>query len=294
MATRVTVRIFSSRPNPVALLTGAGEVGFLRSLFALPAAPADAWELNYRQRVGGLGFRGFLIEPVPDSPPDDGPALASAVSLYGGIADYYGQSPDRLDPHRVVELQLLGVVLPGLDPPAARFARRDAQNLYRDPDCRGSEENRRRAPLPRRPAYVPGPWNGPDSIASNNCYNYANDERFTSGSSAVPGKGGGQPTPFGDCKDITEAVLADKLKALAQVSDVRNGWPIALFVQPGGADHHFYRQDKTGRWSHKPGAWPARDCDEGGGPILDILKADTLDYAFCGLFRTNAKSLIEG
>ena len=292
MATRVTMRIFSGRPNPVRVFTGAEEDALLRALAALPVARAAAKE-SQLQRVGGLGFRGFLIEPVSPGAKTSAPTLASPVSLYGGIADYYGLAPQRQDLRRIAEYRILDIFILGVEPEVAALAKKESQELYDEPNCRaGSGPSNS---LQGRPAYAPAPWNGAAAIASNNCYNYANNHRFTSGAWARPGAGGGQPASSGACSRIRSAAEADGLTRRTTVPSGAmpgGGWPVALFIKPGHSDFHFYRQDKSGRWSHKPGAWPVRKCDQQGAPILNVQTADTLDYVFCGFLETDSTVVI--
>lgn len=292
MATRVTMRIFSGRPNPVRVFTGAEEGVLLQALAALSDAPAAA-KASQLQRVGGLGFRGFLIEPVSPGAKASAPTLSGPVSLYGGIADYYDLAPQRQDLRRIAEYRLLDIFILGVEPDVAALAKKESQNLYDEPNCRAGTSGS--GSFPGRPAYAPGPWNGAAAIASNNCYNYANNRRFTSGAWARPGAGGSQPASTGSCSRIKTAAVAD---GLARITAVPNGalpghgWPVALFIKPGNSDYHFYRQDRSGRWSHKPGAWPVRKCDQRGDPILNVQLADTLDYVFCGFLETDSSVVI--
>ena len=298
MATRVTMRMFASRPNPTYVLSSTEEARLHARIGGLPVPPGVA----PTYRVGGLGLRGYLLEPIPAprpvrSPVVAPPAFSGPVSVYGGIVDYFGQEAARLDAGRALESWLLGVMLPGLDGDLQVLARKESRDLYDDPDCRAGNRGNSVPPLPGRPAYAPAPWNAAATSFRNNCYNYANARRFTTGTPAVPGMGGGEPTPFGPCSKITRAVKKDLLKRMTKSTTAQlpgGGWLVALFVKPGGLDHHFYRQDRTGKWSHKPGAWPARNCDEGGAAIVDPLTADTLDYVFCGFFETNGGALIQG
>ena len=42
-------------------------------------------------------------------------------------------------------------------------------------------------------------------------------------------------------------------------------------------DHHFLRQDKSGRWSHKDNDDPIRDVDDAGQKIGDLTQARFLN-----------------
>ena len=292
MAIRVTMRIFSCRRNPVREIKGTDEAALVRSLTNLPVA-RPALEGSKAPRIGGLGFRGFLIEPVSSTGPGSAAALSSWVSLYGGVAEY-AHGPNRVDANRVAEYDLLNIFLRDLEPDIAVLARKEAQDLYGEPNCRRSPAGT--GSLPGRKAYNVSPWHVSGVISRNNCYNYANNERFTTGDAAIPGAGGGQPRASGTCAQWKTAVRADLLINLAEPIPAgalpSQGWPVALFRKPDGSDVHFYRQDKTGRWSHKPGGWPVRACDESGAPIINIRNVNALDYQFCGLFETDDNALI--
>jgi hypothetical protein len=59
---------------------------------------------------------------------------------------------------------------------------------------------------------------------------------------------------------------------------------VALVIWPG-RDFHWYRLDRTGRWSHKPGVTPASDVDNSGNPIADPRTANRGPYTvFCGCY----------
>jgi len=49
-----------------------------------------------------------------------------------------------------------------------------------------------------------------------------------------------------------------------------------------GVDYHWYRQDKVGCWSHKPGSTPARNTDNSGHAIADPRTCNRGSYTnFC-------------
>lgn len=279
MATLVTVRMFSGRPNPTYLLDGVEEAKFFDRVGDLPIAPPGAAPL---QLIGGLGYRGFLLEPVKGTE-------RTPMSLYGGMVDSpYARAVSRLDSGRALEYQLLRIILPALEGPVQALALKESRDLYAEPHCAKAPKSGTGSSLTGRPAYAPGPWNTVAAMGSNNCYNYATNKRFTTGTAATPGLGGGSPAVGNSCTSLTAAVGADGLTQLTGGAVTLPGTqgPVALFVKPGGLDHHFYRQDKSGLWSHKPGGWPVRHCDEAGISIQDPRTANTLDYVFCKFFKT--------
>jgi len=156
---------------------------------------------------------------------------------------------------------------------------------------------------PEPPAYNPTYWNdcsGPEPCApwgtctaviqcNNNCYNYANNKRTDT--FAQPGLAGAGHEFSADCAGITAGALAD---ALVEATGACSGCchRVALVIWPG-TDYHWYRLDKNGRWSHKPGHTPVRDVDESNQPITNPETADRGGYTvFCGYFcscRCNVK-----
>ena len=52
-------------------------------------------------------------------------------------------------------------------------------------------------------------------------------------------------------------------------------------IWPGG-DYHWYRKERTGRWTHKPGSTPVTNVDAAGAIIADPRTADRGPYTqFC-------------
>ena len=59
------------------------------------------------------------------------------------------------------------------------------------------------------------------------------------------------------------------------------GHLVALVVAPGW-DYHWFRKDRSGWWSHKPGQTAVTDRDNSGSLILDPRNADRGMYTdFC-------------
>ncbi len=116
------------------------------------------------------------------------------------------------------------------------------------------------------------------------------------------------------CKKLEEATKADGLTVIdcakvcppSKPGGEPDSYKEMLFVgnydAPTGADrdgdratdrkwrdYHFYRQDKGGRWSHKPGRTEVTNRDASGNPITDPRRADRkyegLEYTeVCGCF----------
>lgn len=137
------------------------------------------------------------------------------------------------------------------------------------------------------PSYTPKFWNDGGIVQdSNNCYNYANNRRTDT--YAQPGRRSAYPPIVAattTCENVSAAAISDGLSP-AQVpatcgqNDCATRCPddackLALVV--GDGDYHWYRLDKNGMWSHKPGATQATDHDNaanGGNAITNPENAD--------------------
>lgn len=141
------------------------------------------------------------------------------------------------------------------------------------------------------PRYEPTEWNDGGAVQfDNNCYNYACDIR--TGTFAQPGEAAGYRRIDNSCYECTQGAQADGLI----VVDCDRACPfcchkVALVIAPG-EDFHWYRQDKDGTWSHKPGHTSVVNTDASGNSISDPRTADR-DYRrsggpnytqFCGCF----------
>ncbi|MEL8054962.1 MAG: hypothetical protein AAGK66_02315 [Pseudomonadota bacterium] len=137
------------------------------------------------------------------------------------------------------------------------------------------------------PKYEPNKWNKPGVQQSNNCYNYATNQRNEPKpnkplpKTATPGNSAGiEPglnqqfvlqTPSGilignywtfTCKSIKIGCVSDGLSdPNADGNCAETCWKVAYYNLPPKpksrppvtGDFHFVRQDSDGKWSHKPG-----------------------------------------
>jgi hypothetical protein len=145
------------------------------------------------------------------------------------------------------------------------------------------------------PVYNPGKWNDNSDVQDdNNCYNYACDTRTNT--YAQPGRAHGISLNLYDpkCPDVTAAAIADGLVS----NDCDKGCgrdrcqhQVALAIRPG-RDFHWYRKDKSGTWSHKPGQLQATNLDYSGNVITDPRTADRGFYTvFCGCFCVDKSAI---
>ena len=138
---------------------------------------------------------------------------------------------------------------------------------------------------PCEPPYEPAKWNTPSVQPYNNCYNYATD--IITNTFAQPGRGGQVSTDNLTCPGATAGAQADGLVSTTEAkgcTDIGCGHVAALVIWPG-QDFHWYRRDRYGKWSHKPGSTPARNTDNSGREITNPETCDRGPYTqFCGYF----------
>jgi hypothetical protein len=279
---QITIDIFSGRPNPVIELDD-NEAADLRERLA-PARRLDDGE-PVPPEVPTLGYRGIVISQTGDLrderlprrfrlagsalfgrglahvPRDetvedficgsDGPILRR-IELDEGFADYL----------QVERRQFLG-----------RWKWPDFTHLWPWP-----------SPCSCGPVYEPGWWNGvPSRQWSNNCYNYATNYRTDT--FAQPGLAAGAMYGALTCASVKPAALADMLidaPGATYGTCPTDAHLVALVIAPG-YDFHWYRRDKSGWWSHKPGGTPATDRDNSNHAISNPEAADRGPYTdFCG------------
>jgi hypothetical protein len=149
------------------------------------------------------------------------------------------------------------------------------------------------------PVYDPAYWNDSFHIVRNNCYAYACDIRGETKypTKQQPGLAHGKMFSKLNCSDVGKAAKADNL--IEQPEQECSGCThlVALVIAPG-RDYHWYRLDRNGHWSHKPGWTEATDRDASDKPITSPETADrkyagkdyVLDYdTFCTYFCVDKK-----
>lgn len=278
MALRITIDVFSGRPNPVVTLQGleAGEA--LQRL-----RPARKLKRGERLPLPEslLGYRGLIVEQT-DRPKAGlpkvfrvangdliGPDLAARVSDEG-FEDFVCGSTGPL--RRLHEKPTLpDLLLPEID----RLRRR--RELYKPPKLIWPRRN----PCRCAPLYEPAWWNVPAIQPHNNCYNYSTNYR--SDTFAQPGLAAGAMYGALTCAAVRPAAIADALidSPAANNRCPLEGHLVALVVWPGG-DFHWYRKGRNGYWSHKPGPSAVTNLDNSGASIPDPRTADRGPYTdFC-------------
>jgi hypothetical protein len=288
VSVRVTLNVFSGRPNPTWLLTDDQE----RDLNNQLAKITDRTREKPFGVLGRLGFRGFSV-----SRPATAPTGPLSLYVHDGIIDP-GQSEENLRTgNRVLESWLLSTH-PGVVP--SQIVKYVEDELAGMPFDAVSFTSNRAIVLPcpacvasDAPLYQPTKWNVPAVQPYNNCYNYANNQ--ITNTFAQPGHAHGVTITSLDCIHVNLAAKADGLIDSPNFSGplaAGLGWYVALVIWPGN-DYHWYRQDKGGCWSHKPGQTSARDIDNRGAKITDPATCDRGPYVdFCGYMITKATVVI--
>jgi RHS repeat-associated protein len=143
------------------------------------------------------------------------------------------------------------------------------------------------------PVYEPEAWNDNGEIqTTNNCYSYALDDRENGNYWGLqPGDAGGQPiTSLSDVtlEYVTNAAISDgRIKNPSfwnKLGFGKRGYYSAYLVIDEGVDYHWYRQDKGGLWSHKPGITPVLNIDASSRLIRNPTFANHGNYINGGRF----------
>lgn len=279
MAIRLVLDVFSGVPDPVATIGGAEAREWLGRL--RPTRPE--WEETSIPIEVRLGYRGIILERqsgrdpwIPSAPP--------RVRLFDGRLWAGGLSMPVGDP--AVEDDFCGTTGPFRPPEGGALLDRIVLDRarFRELILRPwPQELRPWLPLERcpcAPLYEPAWWNVPGRQWDNNCYNYATNHRTDT--FAQPGLGSGAMYASISGPDVLAGAIADQL---IPVPDADNHCPteghlVALVIDPGpiSKDFHWYRKNRNGTWSHKPGGGQATNRDDSGNLIFDPRTADRGGY----------------
>jgi hypothetical protein len=279
MALRITIDVFSGRPNPVIELNESESRKVLERL-----QPAQALK---RSDPGlppfpTLGYRGLIVEQIGAR------AKGLPKSFRVANGDLFGPKLAHRAADEAFEDFFCGSTGPirkiklGREFPAAlrkeidRFRRLRLKYPWRPV----------RWPLRFHchcaPLYEPNWWNdGGQSQWNNNCYNYATNYRTDT--FAQPGLAAGAEYTALTCASVRPAAIADALIdwPAAKNRCPKEGHLVALVIAPGW-DFHWYRKGRNGYWTHKPGGTPVTNRDNSGALIPDPRMADRGPYTnFC-------------
>jgi len=290
MALRLTLDIFSGRPNPVVVIDGPQEKELLSRLAPDRKTKAKAAPIG-NEPPALLGYRGIVIETLAASPErkSRGPRGRPApMRVLGGSIMGAGARGPVIPVDPLVEDFICGSTGPfrpaGLDPEFFDFCGNEIERLrdilkkfpWRPP----------RWPLPVKcrcaPLWEPQWWNDGGQVQlNNNCYNYASNYR--SDTYAQPGLAANAQYQQITCQEVLAGAVADKLidSPNADNKCPDEGHLVALVVGPGW-DFHWYRKGRNGYWTHKPGGTQATQVDNSGKLIADPRTADRGFYTnFC-------------
>jgi hypothetical protein len=281
MSLKVTVDVFSGRPNPVVVLEGREEQEVLARL-----RPGKRLAKGAARPQSFLGYRGLQFELTGGRRR----TLPSSFGLWHGVLLGEGLSAAAADPG--FEAWFMGADGPlrrlSLGAPVHNLL--EAERLRPRPkggdgDRDDRHERRRRHEnelCECAPLYEPAWWNdGGSKQWNNNCYNYSTNYR--SDTFAQPGLAAGAEYASLTCPDVLAGAIADDLINAPKANNrcPKEGHLVALVVAPG-SDFHWYRKGRTGYWSHKPGGTQATNRDNSGHLISDPRTADRGYYVdFC-------------
>ena len=104
-------------------------------------------------------------------------------------------------------------------------------------------------------------------------------------------KGSGHIYTAITCPAVSLASLSDGLhrRFVCFPDSEKPRYLVALVVAPGPGfvDFHWYRKNKEGFWSHKPGSTPVRNVDNSNHVITNPETCNRGPYTqFCGYFYT--------
>lgn len=282
MLLRVTVDIFSGRPNPVVDLKGDKAKDALKRLQPVKKIErADAVETILASQ---LGYRGLIIEQEEER----SDFLPDSFRLAHG--ELFGENLAHLAADSDFEEYLLETAeLQNVDA-GDDFRRMLKSEMLKKREARKSDEERPIIlPIPFKrileenkiapctPLYEPSWWNdGGQRQWNNNCYNYASNYRTDT--FAQPGLAAGAMYSAISVEEVKKAALADCLKDAPEVNNPpAEGHLVALVIAPGW-DYHWYRMNRNCSWSHKPGSTEATNLDNAGAKITDPRNADRGPY----------------
>ncbi len=276
---KITIDVFSGRPNPVVELTGSEARDAVTHL--KPVRRLKRSEPGLPPRVT-LGYRGLIIEQVGR------PARNLPRVFRFAHGDMFGPQFAYRAADETFEDFVCGTTGPirrlNLGPKFPDLIRRE---IIRFRAVRAKWPWGKvivwppRNPCECAPLYEPGWWNVPQRQPYNNCYNYATNYRTDS--FAQPGRAAGAMYTALTCASVTPAAVKD---ALIDTPTANNRCPaeghlVALVIWPG-TDFHWYRKGRNGYWSHKPGGTAVTNIDNSGVSIPDPRTADRGPYSsFC-------------
>jgi hypothetical protein len=287
MPVRITIDIFSGRPNPVVELEGKEAQDVLERLKPTESLVADEAE---KAATPILGYRGLIIEQTGAAAGDKD--LPQRFRTTGGKLVGGGLAHRAAD----ADFEKFFFSTKGYLKKVQEEKVREAlsvRNIIKDELDRSLQVRDQIVahpfeifPLlivcPCAPLYEPAWWNdGGQRQHNNNCYNYACNYRTDT--FAQPGKAAGAMYTALTCASVLPAAVKDDLEDRPGANNKcpEEGHLVALVIAPN-IDFHWYRKGRNGYWSHKPGSTQATNVDNSGNLIKDPRTANRGIYtAFC-------------
>ena len=276
MSLRITIDLFSGRPNPVVEVSGRQAKEVLERI--KPEGALSKREVEFLTRPH-LGYRGLILEQISVQTRSLPRTFRVVRGTLLGPDEARRTEDEELEDFLFRRGGPLGKakVAPGfqrfLAREVVRFHRakfKSPHKVHKPPRCRCA------------PDYEPSWWNdGGQKQFGNNCYNYSTNYRTDT--FAQPGLAAGAMYTALTCASVRPAAIADDLiaKPGAKNRCPEDGHLVALVIAPGW-DFHWYRKGEDGMWTHKPGGTPATNVDNSGHLIPDPRTADRGPYtSFC-------------
>jgi hypothetical protein len=281
MPVRITIDIFSGRPNPVVELAGKEAQDVLERL-----KPAETLAQDEAEKAATpiLGYRGLIVEQTGATPSSkdlpDRFKVTHGVLLCRGLANraadmdfekFFFSARGYFKKAKNVQ-NLRGIIKEQFE---ASFELHDRLVLQPIP-----------FPIkiicPCAPRYEPTWWNDTGQKQyNNNCYNYATNYRTDT--FAQPGRAAGAMYTALTCASVLPAAVADDLENTPGANNKcpPEGHLVALVIAPN-IDFHWFRKGRNGYWSHKPGGTAVTNVDNSGHLIKDPRTANRGMYTnFC-------------
>ncbi len=268
MAIRLTIDMFSGRPNPTIELSSTKLPGRMKVSTAQKLLVEGTSRVA---RPSTLGYRGIIVEDTtakgfrPRRVDEDATSVRDLLARLGKkqLADF------------IIAMQ------PASERAKLGRALKTFSEWAAERENRGRDRKKVIAACKCAPLYEPTWWNdGGQRQLNNNCYNYSTNYRTDT--FAQPGQAAGQMYAALTCAAVHTAALADDVLDTKLVNKCPpEGHLVALVVAPG-FDYHWYRKGRDGLWTHKPGHTPVTNVDNSGHIITDPRTADRGPYTdFC-------------
>jgi hypothetical protein len=281
MKLKITIDVFSGRPNPILYLEGREADEAAARLRPERQLKRDETKLP---TFPTLGYRGLMVDFIQGKQR----GLPRSFRVVNGDLFGAGLSHRAADPY--FENFICGSTGPIRRLP---IGQRFPKILEKEIDRFGKVRLKFRVkpwPWLKRhlkacrcaPLYEPDWWNdGGQKQLNNNCYNYSTNYRTDT--FAQPGQAAGAIYGNLTCASVRPAAEADCLinSPSANNKCPKEGHLVALVIWPNG-DFHWYRKGRNGFWTHKPGSTPVTNVDNSGNVIHDPRTADRGPYTdFC-------------